>query len=328
MTADLKRISEYLDNLDNRVEQWVQETTAEAADKTLGYMDNQQYELNETIRELDEKISKTKGDTAKLILKQLKSRAKTHQQQIKDRVERINNYLSKLLKLQGKVCQLADKMKSIASVIKTSFPNDNPKVDETSGETLDKALKRKAEDLKKYWDYAPNDFSYAADNAEATFQNRNSITIRHVLGSTLDKILWLLRLFPKYENADLAKPLENKRDDVLSYLDELEGKTTPKTPEPAGTAGKIEPQEKEVQDKTDVIPTLTEDEAQVLNYLNEEHPQIRYQQDIVAVCKRDRKTIRVCLKKLTECRFVSLPEGKKRGYVITSDGKDYLNKHF
>ena len=82
MTADLKRISEYLDNLDNRVEQWVQETTAEAAEKTLGYMDNQQYELNETIRELDEKISKTKWDTANLIMKQLKSLAKTHHQQI------------------------------------------------------------------------------------------------------------------------------------------------------------------------------------------------------------------------------------------------------
>lgn len=96
----------------------------------------------------------------------------------------------------------------------------------------------------------------------------------------------------------------------------------------AGGKKDMEQQEEDGQSKTDDIPTLTEDEAQVLNYLNEEHPQIRYQQDIVAVCKRDRKTIRVCLKKLMECRFVSLPESKKKGYVITSDGKDYLNKHF
>lgn len=255
MTADLKRISKYLDNLDNQVEQWGQETTVEAANKTLGYMENQNYELNETIRELDEKISKTKGDAAKQTLMMLKSKAKTHQQQIEGRVEKINNYLTKLSKLQGKACHLAGTMKSIASVIMTSFPNDNPK-DKTSGETLDETLKRKAEDLKKYWEYNPNDFSYAADNAVTTFQNRNMISIRHVLGSTLDEILWLLRLYPKYENADLAEPLENKRDDILSYLDELEGKTTPKTPEPAETGQKIEPQEKDRQNKGDSM-TLT-----------------------------------------------------------------------
>jgi RIO-like serine/threonine protein kinase len=83
-----------------------------------------------------------------------------------------------------------------------------------------------------------------------------------------------------------------------------------------------------VEEEHDSIPKLTEDEAKVLNYLNEEDPQIRYQQNIVDNSRRDRKTIGLCLQKLMKLGFVSRPEGKKKGYVITSQGQEYLKEHF
>lgn len=82
------------------------------------------------------------------------------------------------------------------------------------------------------------------------------------------------------------------------------------------------------QDRADDVPTLTEDEVAVLDYLNKEHPQIRFQQDILSACGRDRKTVKTILDKLMACALVSRPEGKQRGYVITTQGRKYLEDHF
>lgn len=82
------------------------------------------------------------------------------------------------------------------------------------------------------------------------------------------------------------------------------------------------------KEKQDDLPTLTEDEANVLDYLKNEYPQIRFQQDIVSSCDRDRKTIRTILDRLMVYRLVSRPEGKLRGYVITTQGQKYIEDYF
>jgi len=77
------------------------------------------------------------------------------------------------------------------------------------------------------------------------------------------------------------------------------------------------------------VPTLTEEELKVLNYLAEEFPQIRYQTDIEQATGFSRKTIgKKVLPVLRKYGFVGTPSGKKNGVVITKDGRDYVENHF
>lgn len=80
--------------------------------------------------------------------------------------------------------------------------------------------------------------------------------------------------------------------------------------------------------RTNTIPTLTEDEANVLDFLYQEFPQIRFQEDIASACKRDRKTIGVILNTLLKYNLITRPRDKQKGYVITPLGRDFIEEHF
>lgn len=75
-------------------------------------------------------------------------------------------------------------------------------------------------------------------------------------------------------------------------------------------------------------PTLTEDEAKALDYLNSEFPQVRFQNEIAAVLNRNRDTVSAILTRLMQWRCVSRPKDKKKGYVITPCGQKYIQEHF
>ncbi len=302
--ADLIRINTYLDDLDKRVEQWGQETTVEAANDTLRYMNNQPHELAKAVRELDEIILKTQeGDTKTILMEELKSRAEIHQQQIGDRVGKINNHITKLTELKSKAVYLQGEMKSIASHIKTSFANTNPR-NEVSGEALDEALKRKAEEVEKWAEYIPRDYVNPWGNA-LDFQIRNSISIRHVLGISFDEILRLLRLHPLYENynrnKDLAGPLEDKRNDFLSYLDELEGKTKPAPQKPAETEqekGQVETANTSLADDLDQI-------ANAVHILVQEESNKKCFQKHIAAFRKAKNTFQNALKEAKEAAIAN-----------------------
>jgi len=82
------------------------------------------------------------------------------------------------------------------------------------------------------------------------------------------------------------------------------------------------------EDETNATPTLTEHEAEVLNYLHAEFPQVRYQSDIAAAIHRDRNTVSSLLHTLMQGGCGSRPKGKSKGYVITSYGQEYMERHF
>lgn len=84
---------------------------------------------------------------------------------------------------------------------------------------------------------------------------------------------------------------------------------------------------KDLQRKMNDVLTLTEPEANVLNYLNGEFPQFRYQTDIEAACKINQKIVMSITKKLAQHSLISHPEAKKRGWVITPSGREYIEKH-
>lgn len=84
----------------------------------------------------------------------------------------------------------------------------------------------------------------------------------------------------------------------------------------------------ERNDITGATPTLDEDEAKVLNYINEEYPQVRYRDDVVARACISAKTVGKILVKLREAGLVQRPEGKQRGNVITPAGREYIAKYF
>ena len=75
------------------------------------------------------------------------------------------------------------------------------------------------------------------------------------------------------------------------------------------------------------LPTIDEDEAKVLNYLNNEYPQVRFQADIESATRISRKTIGISLKKFMNYNLVSYPKDKKKGWVITPNGKEYVDKY-
>jgi len=77
-------------------------------------------------------------------------------------------------------------------------------------------------------------------------------------------------------------------------------------------------------------PALTEDETKVLDYLKEEFPTIRCQQEICAIfpSNRSRKTIKGLLDDMIQKDLVSRPKNKQKGYVITSFGHQYHKKYY
>jgi hypothetical protein len=78
------------------------------------------------------------------------------------------------------------------------------------------------------------------------------------------------------------------------------------------------------------IPTLTTDEVEVLDYLNDQYPTIKYQEDITDSCKdiRSRKTMKGILDRLITYQLISRPEGRSTGYVIADKGKDYHREYY
>ena len=75
---------------------------------------------------------------------------------------------------------------------------------------------------------------------------------------------------------------------------------------------------------------LTEDQVEILNYLAEEYPVIRHQQDIGAIfsSNKDRQTLRSMLNDMMDKNLVSRPPGKKKGYLITEQGKECHEEYF
>lgn len=82
-------------------------------------------------------------------------------------------------------------------------------------------------------------------------------------------------------------------------------------------------------EKTDNTPAVTENEAEVLDYLNGEFPQLRTVTQAAEATNRDRKTIRERLLTLVDKGLVSAQKDKKSTqYVITASGRDYMAKYF
>ena len=87
------------------------------------------------------------------------------------------------------------------------------------------------------------------------------------------------------------------------------------------------------------MPTLTEDEIEILDYLKEECPQIRHWYEIAAIFsteekekkgkkEKGRKAIEKHLNILMGYKLASRPDGRKKGYAITDQGKQYIEKYF
>lgn len=70
---------------------------------------------------------------------------------------------------------------------------------------------------------------------------------------------------------------------------------------------------------------LTEDQVELLNWFNDNHPQIC---KISHYSKRSDKTNRNNANHLKELGLLELPEGKRYGLVITEAGRKYIDTHF
>ena len=77
------------------------------------------------------------------------------------------------------------------------------------------------------------------------------------------------------------------------------------------------------------IPTLTELELEVLNYLADEYPLIKYLVDIETSTGLTRKTIsQKIVPVLLDYNLVKKPKNKSKGFVATRVGKTYIEKNF
>ena len=63
----------------------------------------------------------------------------------------------------------------------------------------------------------------------------------------------------------------------------------------------------------------------MLNWFNEKFPEITY---VTKYPKRTEKTNRKNATHLEEIGFISRPNGKKRGHIITAKGKEYLYEYY
>lgn len=86
----------------------------------------------------------------------------------------------------------------------------------------------------------------------------------------------------------------------------------------------------ESQNNPEEEPALLEDEVEILDYLYQEFPTIRYMQDINAIFpkSRDHKTLKVMLDGMIQKNLVSRPPNRAKGYIITSYGRDYHSKYY
>ena len=81
--------------------------------------------------------------------------------------------------------------------------------------------------------------------------------------------------------------------------------------------------------KNQGVPTLNKEELKVLNYLAEQFPQIKYQEDIVGAMTITRRTLgQTILPTLKKSGLARVPENRKYGIVITDKGKDYIENYF
>ncbi|OHB54871.1 MAG: hypothetical protein A2Y12_05520 [Planctomycetes bacterium GWF2_42_9] len=76
--------------------------------------------------------------------------------------------------------------------------------------------------------------------------------------------------------------------------------------------------------------TLTEPETKVLDYLNDEYPTARKQDDIAAIFKpaADLKTIRKILDRLTGFNLVCHPPDMQKLHTLTSFGRQFFKQHY
>jgi len=174
---------------------------------------------------------------------------------------------------------------------------------------------------------------------------RNGISLAVELEGYLDQVLTWLRV---NDQKEIARSLEKERDSFLFDLEAVENAIERGDNPPfelielrskiTGLIGPLEHTAKVFTEKlaagkpaeTKEIPTLTEDEVEVLNYLKEQFPTIRYQEDINSIfkIKRDRKTIKALLDDMMTKDLVSRPENKSKGYLITPFGQEYHTEYY
>ena len=79
----------------------------------------------------------------------------------------------------------------------------------------------------------------------------------------------------------------------------------------------------------DEIPTLTDLELEVVNYLVDEYPLIKYLVDIETSTGLTRKTVsKKIIPVLLDYNLIEKPKNKSKGFVATQAGKRYIEKNF